>query len=120
VDHRIVVHRFRDTDAVPGYYERHTCSAPRRSVRDNGDHILGAETRDKTQLATLALAVHFQTPIQVVLGATLGMLLANVPAVGLGDRLAQRVPMKVLQIAAALLFVAIGGLALLGLLREAP
>ena len=79
-----------------------------------------AEMGDKTQLATVALAAHFQAPIQVILGTTLGMLLADVPAVWLGDRLAQHVPIKPVRIAAAVLFMAIGALALLGLVREAP
>jgi putative Ca2+/H+ antiporter (TMEM165/GDT1 family) len=78
-----------------------------------------AEMGDKTQLATVALAAHFQAPIQVIFGTTFGMLLADVPAVWLGDRLAQHVPMKSVRIAAAVLFVAIGALALLGLLPEA-
>jgi len=79
-----------------------------------------AEMGDKTQLATLTLAAHFQTPIQVVLGTSLGMLLADVPAIWFGDRMAQRVPLKPLRIAAAMLFVAMGGLALIGLLRSTP
>lgn len=78
-----------------------------------------AEMGDKTQLATVALVAHFQAPIQVILGTTLGMLLADVPAVWLGDRLARHVPMKPMRIAAAVLFVAMGALALLALLREA-
>jgi len=55
----------------------------------------------------------------VILGTTLGMLLADVPAIWLGDKLAQYVPMKPVRIAAAVLFVAIGALALLGALRQA-
>jgi Ca2+/H+ antiporter, TMEM165/GDT1 family len=47
-----------------------------------------AEMGDKMQFATMALAVHFQAPIQVILGTTLGMLLVDVPAIWLGDRLA--------------------------------
>lgn len=79
-----------------------------------------AEMGDKTQLATVALAAHFQAPIQVILGTTLGMLLADVPAIWLGDRLAQHVPMKPVRIVAAILFVSMGALTLLALLREAP
>jgi putative Ca2+/H+ antiporter (TMEM165/GDT1 family) len=78
-----------------------------------------AEMGDKTQLATVALAAHFQAPLQVILGTTLGMLLADVPAIWLGDKLAQYVPMKPVRITAAVLFVAIGLLALLGALRQA-
>ncbi len=79
-----------------------------------------AEMGDKTQVATVALAARFQAPAQVILGTTLGMLLADVPAVWLGDRLAQRVPMKPVRIAAAALFVATGALTLFGLMRDAP
>jgi putative Ca2+/H+ antiporter (TMEM165/GDT1 family) len=75
---------------------------------------------DKTQFATVALATHFQAPVRVILGPTLGMQLADVPAIWLGDRLAQRAPMRPVRITAVLLFVAMGALALLGLLREAP
>jgi len=77
-----------------------------------------AEMGDKTQLATVALAARFQAPVQVVIGTTLGMLLADVPAVWLGDRLAQRLPIKWLRIAAAVLFVAMGTLALYASLQE--
>ena len=79
-----------------------------------------AEMGDKTQLATVALAARFQAPVQVILGTTLGMLSADVPAIWLGDRLAQHVPMKPIRIAAAVLFAAIGALTLLGLLGNAP
>jgi Ca2+/H+ antiporter, TMEM165/GDT1 family len=74
-----------------------------------------AEMGDKTQFATIALAARFQAPAQVIAGTTFGMLLANVPAVWLGGKLAQRVPMKALRIAAAALFVAMGALTLLSL-----
>jgi putative Ca2+/H+ antiporter (TMEM165/GDT1 family) len=78
-----------------------------------------AEMGDKTQFATVALTARFQAPIQVILGTTLGMLLADVGAIWLGDRLALHVPMKAVRIVAAALFVAIGALALLGSLRQA-
>ena len=66
------------------------------------------EMGDKTQLATIALAARFHTVAAVTAGTTLGMLIANVPAVLLGDALLKRVPLKVVRIAAAVLFVAIG------------
>ncbi|MGE5721631.1 MAG: TMEM165/GDT1 family protein, partial [Sphingomonadales bacterium] len=66
------------------------------------------EMGDKTQLATIALAARFHTVAAVTAGTTLGMLIANVPAVLLGDALLKRVPLKVVRTAAALLFVAIG------------
>jgi putative Ca2+/H+ antiporter (TMEM165/GDT1 family) len=66
------------------------------------------EMGDKTQIATVALAAQFQSLTWVVLGTTLGMLIANVPVVFAGDALIRRVPMKVVRIVAALAFVALG------------
>jgi putative Ca2+/H+ antiporter (TMEM165/GDT1 family) len=63
---------------------------------------------DKTQIATVALAAQFHSIVWVVLGTTLGMLLANVPVVYLGDALIRRVPMKWVRVVAALSFVALG------------
>lgn len=67
-----------------------------------------AEMGDKTQLATVALAAKYTLPVAVVAGTTLGMMIANVPAVLIGDRLLKRVPMKVVQRIAAALFVLLG------------
>ncbi len=67
-----------------------------------------AEMGDKTQLATVALAAEFRSVGFVTLGTTLGMLASDGLAVFLGDRLAKRVPMKVLRWIAAALFVAFG------------
>jgi Ca2+/H+ antiporter, TMEM165/GDT1 family len=67
-----------------------------------------AEMGDKTQLATVALAAKYQALAAVVVGTTLGMMIANVPAVWLGERLAERVNMRVARWIAALLFVALG------------
>ena len=66
------------------------------------------EMGDKTQIATVALAAQFHAIVWVVLGTTLGMLLANVPVVYLGDVLIRRVPMKWVRVVAALSFVALG------------
>lgn len=71
------------------------------------------EMGDKTQLATIALAARYESLVAVVLGTTLGMMLANVPAVWIGEALAHRVNMKVLRWVAAALFVILGVLALL-------
>ena len=71
-----------------------------------------AEMGDKTQLATVALAARYPELVAVVLGTTFGLMLANVPGVFLGDRLLRRVSMKWVHAAAALLFVAMGLLAL--------
>ncbi|PRF55399.1 hypothetical protein C6T58_22780 [Burkholderia multivorans] len=73
-----------------------------------------AEMGDKTQLATVALAARFQDYIGVVAGTTFGMMLANVPAILLGDRFAHRLPTKLVHGIAAVLFVVLGVLALFG------
>ena len=67
-----------------------------------------AEMGDKTQVATVVLAAHYQPLWQVVAGTTLGMLLANVPVVWLGSRFAARLPLKAARVAAAVLFAALG------------
>ncbi|ARS26441.1 TMEM165/GDT1 family protein [Sphingomonas sp. C8-2] len=66
------------------------------------------EMGDKTQLATVALGARFHSVLWVTLGTTLGMMLANVPAVFLGNELIKRVPLKIVRLVAALLFLAIG------------
>lgn len=66
------------------------------------------EMGDKTQLATVALSARFNDLLMVTIGTTLGMMLANVPAVFLGNELIRRVPLKMLRIIAALLFLVIG------------
>jgi putative Ca2+/H+ antiporter (TMEM165/GDT1 family) len=66
------------------------------------------EIGDKTQIATIALATRFDQLYAVVIGTTLGMMIANVPAVILGDRLAGRLPVKAIRYAAAFVFAALG------------
>lgn len=73
-----------------------------------------AEMGDKTQIATVAMAAHYAAVWAVIAGTTLGMLIANVPVVFIGDRLAQRIPMKAVHAAAALLFLGLGLATLLG------
>ena len=73
-----------------------------------------AEMGDKTQLATVAMAAHYQTPLLVVIGTTLGMLIADVPAVFIGEKLAARVPMKLVHTIAAAIFALLGIATLLG------
>lgn len=73
-----------------------------------------AEMGDKTQLATVALAVHYAAPVAVVVGTTLGMLIADVPVVFVGERLARRIPMRLVHGVAALIFAALGIGTLLG------
>jgi putative Ca2+/H+ antiporter (TMEM165/GDT1 family) len=71
-----------------------------------------AEMGDKTQLATVALAARYQALALVVLGTTLGMMIANVPAVWMGEILSHRVNMKWMRWIAASLFVLLGALTL--------
>ena len=73
-----------------------------------------AEMGDKTQIATIAMAAHYATPLLVVLVTTLGMLIADVPAVFVGDKLAARIPMKLVHAMAAAIFALLGIATLLG------
>jgi len=73
-----------------------------------------AEMGDKTQIATVALAAQFQSLALVVAGTTLGMMIANVPAVLLGDRAAHRIPVRLVHGVAAVLFAILGVATLLG------
>ena len=67
-----------------------------------------AEIGDKTQISTVALAARYADPILVVGGTTLGMLIADVPAVFVGDKLATRIPMKLVHGVAATIFAVLG------------
>ncbi|MCF0254538.1 MAG: TMEM165/GDT1 family protein [Duodenibacillus sp.] len=67
-----------------------------------------AEMGDKTQIATVAMAAHYQSAFLVVIGTTLGMLLADVPAVFVGDKLSQKISMKVCRWVAAVIFAGMG------------
>ena len=73
-----------------------------------------AEMGDKTQIATVAMAAHYMAPLMVVMGTTLGMLIADVPAVFAGDKLANKIPMKLVHTIAAAVFLALGVATLLG------
>ena len=73
-----------------------------------------AEMGDKTQIATIALAAHYPSAVLVVIGTTLGMLVADVPAVFIGDRLANRIPMKLVHSIAAAIFLLLGLATLFG------
>jgi putative Ca2+/H+ antiporter (TMEM165/GDT1 family) len=74
-----------------------------------------AEIGDKTQIATIVLAAKFQSLSAVVLGTTLGMMIANVPVVFLGSAASKRIPFKLVRAIAALLFAVLGVAALLGI-----
>jgi len=67
-----------------------------------------AEMGDKTQIATVALAAHYGSPVWVVAGTTLGMLIADVPAVLIGNKLADRIPMTLVHRIAAAVFALLG------------
>ena len=71
------------------------------------------EMGDKTQIATVALAARYDALAAVVMGTTLGMMIANVPAVMLGNFTAEKLPVRAIHIAAAILF-ALLGIAVLG------
>jgi Ca2+/H+ antiporter, TMEM165/GDT1 family len=73
-----------------------------------------AEMGDKTQVATVALAATYGSLVVVVAGTTLGMMIANAPAVYLGERCARRVSIPLVHAAAALVFALLGVLVLLG------
>jgi len=73
-----------------------------------------AEMGDKTQVATVMLAARFHAWAQVVAGTTLGMMLANAPVVWFGDRIVRMVPIRVVHVVSAVIFLALGSAALLG------
>jgi putative Ca2+/H+ antiporter (TMEM165/GDT1 family) len=77
-----------------------------------------AEMGDKTQIATVAMAAHYAglhvSPIWVVAGTTLGMMLADVPAVFVGDKLSAKIPMRLVHGVAAGIFALLGAATLMG------
>jgi putative Ca2+/H+ antiporter (TMEM165/GDT1 family) len=73
-----------------------------------------AEMGDKTQFATVALAAQYQNLIAIVAGTTLGMMVANVPAVIVGDKIADKMPVKLVHRIAAATFAVLGIATLLG------
>ncbi len=71
-----------------------------------------AEMGDKTQIATVALAAHYAAPLMVVIGTTAGMLIADVPAVFVANKFAEKIPMKLVHSIAASIFLVMGLLTL--------
>ena len=67
-----------------------------------------AEMGDKTQIATIALGARYEDVFSVTLGTTLGMMLANAPAVWVGQKFTKRMPIKWVHAVAAVTFIAIG------------
>jgi putative Ca2+/H+ antiporter (TMEM165/GDT1 family) len=79
-----------------------------------------AEMGDKTQIATVMLAARYQTLLVVTAGTTLGMMIANVPAVVLGERIVRVLPQRAVHVVAALVFAVIGVLVLMKVARLVP
>jgi Ca2+/H+ antiporter, TMEM165/GDT1 family len=73
-----------------------------------------AEMGDKTQIATVMLAAQYNAFFAVVAGTTLGMMLANAPVVWLGERMTRLIPLRIVHIVSALIFMGLGLFALLG------
>jgi putative Ca2+/H+ antiporter (TMEM165/GDT1 family) len=74
-----------------------------------------AEMGDKTQIATVMLAARYVGAyVWVVLGTTLGMMLANAPVVWLGERIVKRIPIRLVHGISAVLFLMLGAAALIG------
>ena len=67
-----------------------------------------AEMGDKTQIATIALGARYPDVLSVTIGTTLGMMLANAPAVWIGQKFTQRIPIKWVHAVAAITFILIG------------
>ena len=100
---------------IPDKFDENDASLPRFGVF--GATLIAfflAEMGDKTQVATVALAAQYQAFFAVVAGTTCGMMIANVPAVLLGDRIAQRMPVRTVHAIAAALFASLGVATLLG------
>ncbi len=73
-----------------------------------------AEMGDKTQIATVMLAAQYQAWAWVVMGTTVGMMLANAPVVWFGERITRRVPIRLVHLTSAAIFMVLGLLALAG------
>ncbi len=73
-----------------------------------------AEMGDKTQIATVMLAAQYQSWAWVVAGTTLGMMLANAPVVWLGERVTRRIPILLVHLVSAGIFLVLGLAVLLG------
>ncbi len=73
-----------------------------------------AEMGDKTQIATVALAAQYQALFAVVAGTTLGMMIANVPAVLMGEGIARKMPVRLVHAIVAAMFALLGAATLMG------
>lgn len=93
--------------------DEETSDAPRFGVF--GTTVLAfflAEMGDKTQIATVMLAAQYSTWVWVVAGTTMGMMLADAPVVWLGDKITKLVPIRVVHVVSAIIFLVLGLLAL--------
>ena len=100
---------------IPDKLDEEETKAPRLGVF--GATVVAfflAEMGDKTQIATVALAARFDALVAVVLGTTLGMMLANAPVVLLGEKITRRIPIRAIHVVAAAIFAVLGVIALLG------
>lgn len=100
---------------IPDKYEESSPPPPRLGIF--GTTALAfflLEMGDKTQIATVALAARYDSLVAVVAGTTLGMLIANIPAVLLGEVAARKLPLRLVHGIAAAIFLALGVLVLYG------
>src|SRR6266513_1793446 len=99
---------------IPDQYQEQSAKPPRFGIF--GATVIAfflLEMGDKTQIATVALAARYASIAAVVAGTTLGMMLADVPAVYVGERILRRVPAKTMHRVAAASFALLGALALI-------
>lgn len=100
---------------VPDKFDEGEIAKPKRAMGVFSTTVFTfftAELGDKTQVVTIALSARYHDFFGVVTGSTLGMMLANVPAIYFGSRFANHLPTKAVRIIAAVIFVLLGGMAL--------
>jgi putative Ca2+/H+ antiporter (TMEM165/GDT1 family) len=103
---------------IPDKYEEQTAKPPRFGVFVTTlVAFFLLEMGDKTQVATVALAARYPSLLAVVAGTTLGMMLANVPAVFLGDVVATKIPLRTVHAIAAIVFVIIAVLLIINAVK---
>ena len=112
------LHPGRAEGSVPRFMSRPTPDGASVEAFLLSTMVVGlAEIGDKTQIATIGLAARFEQFYPVVLGTTLGMMLANIPAVLIGDKISDKLPVKAIRITAAVMFAVLGALTLAGIGR---
>ena len=100
---------------IPDKYEEQNAVPPRYGVfLTTLVAFFVLEMGDKTQIATVALAAKYPSLVVVVVGTTLGMMIANVPAVWLGEVAATKLPLKLVRTIAAGIFLLLGIVVLVG------